>query len=93
MPSVKSGGVVTHYEHGTYSSFCCTSYVSQDCDSAVCNPLPNSGEVQYECSWCHKLQLIIYLFASPYGIHVKHESRLTRFPILQTDRLNYNLWS
>lgn len=85
IPSVKSVVVATHYEHATYFSFCCTSYVSLGCDSALRNPLPDSRGVQFECSWCQKLWFIIYLFVSLCGIHIKHESRVTRFPTFQTD--------
>lgn len=67
-----------------YFSFCCTSYVSQGCDSAVHDPFPDSGGVQYECTQRQKLRFIIYLFASPYGIHIKPESTVTRFPTVQT---------
>lgn len=57
------------------------------------NPVPDSGGVQYDTQ-CQKLWLIFYVFASPYGIHIKHESMLTRFKKkkMYTERF-YNPWS
>lgn len=75
---VECGLPATDYTH-TYFTFCCSLYVSQSCDSAVHNPAPESGGVQYDCTQRQKLLLIVYLFSSPYVIHIKPESMLTRF--------------
>ena len=75
---VECGLSATDYTH-TYFTFCRTSYVSQSCDSAVRNPVPDSGGVEYDCMQRQKLQSIIYLRTSPYGIHIKPESTITRF--------------
>lgn len=77
---VECGLSATDYAH-SYFTFCCT-YVSQGCDSAVHNPIPGCGGVQYDCTQGQKLRFIVYVFASPYGVHIKPESMLTRFQTL-----------
>lgn len=85
---VECGLSATDCAH-SYFTFCCT-YVSQGCDSAVHNPIPGCGGVQYDCTQGQKLRFIVYLSASPYGIHIKPESMLTRFQTLySTQSLKY----
>lgn len=46
-----SSVVCLSYTYCTYSSFCFTSNVSRGCDSAVCNPVPDGGGIQYDWSF------------------------------------------
>lgn len=55
----------------TYFTFCCTSYVSQGCDSAVHGLIPDNGGVQYYCIQHQQLQFITHFCAGP--LRKKHE--------------------
>ncbi len=45
----------------TFFSSCCISHVSQGCSSVVRNPVPDSEEVQYDCTQRQKLHTVLYL--------------------------------
>lgn len=73
---VESDVFATDYAHGTYCILAsavlhmCPRAVTQQCIT----PFLTVGELRF----------IIYVFASPYGIHIKPESTVTRYPIVQT---------